>query len=78
MLLEGSSRERLAALRVYLMHGVLDWMFPVDVARTANAALTAGGAQVVYRELDDLSHTWPRDENPRIMDWFLDGSSAAG
>ena len=71
LLLEGTTRERLSALKVYLMHGALDWMFPVDVARTANAALTAAGAGVVYREIADLSHTYPRDENPRIMDWLM-------
>ena len=75
LLLDGTSRERLADLPIYLMHGVLDWMFPVDIARTANAALSAAGAKVVYREIDDLSHTWPRDENPRIVDWFLGGLS---
>ena len=53
------------------MHGVLDWMFPVDIARAADTALRAAGARVVYREIDDLSHTYPRDENPRLMDWFL-------
>ena len=74
ILLEGTSRERVTALDVYLVHGVLDWMFPVDIARTANAALTAAGARVVYREIDDLSHTYPRDENPKIMDWLLAGS----
>ena len=82
LLLDGASRERLTGLPVYLMHGVLDWMFPVDVARTANAALSATGANVVYREIEDLSHTWPRDENPRIVDWFLGdaphGRSAKG
>ena len=71
LLLESVSRERLRGLPIYLMHGALDWMFPVDIARTANEALSAGGANVCYREIDDLSHTWPRDENPRIMDWFL-------
>ena len=71
LLLESLSRERLDGLPIYLIHGALDWMFPVDIARTANAALTAAGADVVYREIDDLSHTYPRDENPRIMDWFL-------
>ena len=70
MLLEGSSPERLGALKVYLMHGVLDWMFPVEMARTANEALSAAGAEVVYREIEDLSHTYPRDENPRILDWL--------
>lgn len=73
LLLEGTTRERLAALNVYLMHGALDWMFPVDVARTANAALTAAGARVVYREIADLSHTYPRDENPKIMGWLMAG-----
>jgi phospholipase/carboxylesterase len=70
-LVERSSAGRLAGLPVYLMHGVLDWMFPVDFARIANAALTRAGAAVLYREIDDLSHTYPQDENPRIMDWFL-------
>ncbi len=73
LLLEGSTPERLRGLPIYLIHGVLDWMFPVDVARTANTALTAAGASVIYREIADLSHTYPRDENPRIMDWFLQG-----
>ena len=71
MLLDGSSAERLRGLQVYLIHGVLDWMFPVEIARTANAALTTAGAEVVYREIEDLSHTYPRDENPRILDWLL-------
>ena len=75
LLLEGTTRERLARLKVYLMHGALDWMFPIDVARTANAALTAAGASVVFREIADLSHTYPRDENPRIMAWLRSPSA---
>jgi phospholipase/carboxylesterase len=50
-------------------------MFPIDVARAADTALRAAGARVIYREIDDLSHTYPRDENPRIMDWFLADNS---
>lgn len=34
-------------------------------------ALEMAGARVVYREVEDLSHTCPRDENPRILDWLL-------
>jgi phospholipase/carboxylesterase len=71
MLLEGASVERLSGLPVYLVHGALDWMFPVDVARMARDALTAAGAAVVYRELQDLSHTYPGEENARILDWFM-------
>jgi hypothetical protein len=28
------------------------------------------GADLVYRELEDLSHTYPREENDRILAWF--------
>ena len=56
---------------IYLVHGALDWMFPVQTARMSRDALQMAGAQVVYREIEDLSHTYPRDENPRILDWLL-------
>ncbi|MEO0981964.1 MAG: phospholipase [Pseudomonadota bacterium] len=71
MLLTMSSTERLKDLPIYLMHGALDWMFPIDMARQANAALSAAGAAVIYREIEDLSHTYPREENAKIMDWLL-------
>ncbi len=71
LLLEGASATRLRDLPVYLVHGALDWMFPVDVARLARDALAAAGADVTYRELADLSHTYPREENARIFDWLL-------
>ena len=45
LLLDGADRDRLSGLPVYLVHGVLDWMFPVDVARIARDALTAAGAR---------------------------------
>jgi phospholipase/carboxylesterase len=56
---------------IYLVHGALDWMFPVEVARQAHDVLVEAGAHVVYRELRDLSHTYPRDENAPILDWLL-------
>ncbi len=56
---------------IYLVHGARDWMFPIDIARTAHAALNAAGATVTYREIADLSHTYPREENAAIMDWFM-------
>ena len=71
MITEIADPERLRDLPIYLMHGALDWMFPIDVARTANEALSAAGAQVEYREIDDLSHTYPVEENPRIFDWLM-------
>ncbi len=72
-LLEVVEGERLKGLPIYLTHGAKDWMFPIDIARTAYRALGSGGADIVYREIRDLSHTYPRDENARILDWFLDG-----
>ncbi len=71
MLLDGASD--LSGRPIYLTHGALDWMFPVDIARMARDALSAAGADVIYREIADLSHTYPRDENPRILDWLIDG-----
>lgn len=71
LILEATNGARVKGLPVYLTHGALDWMFPVDIARTADQALREAGADVVYREIEDLSHTYPSDENPRIMDWFL-------
>jgi len=53
------------------VHGALDWMFPVQIARMGRDALQAAGARVVYREIEDLSHTYPRDENPRILEWLV-------
>jgi len=63
--------ERARGRPIYLVHGVLDWMFPVQVAQQARDVLAAAGAQLVYRELEDLSHTYPRDENPKILDWLM-------
>jgi phospholipase/carboxylesterase len=74
MLLEFLDKERLRGLPLYLIHGALDWMFPVDIARGARASLTGAGVDVVYREIADLSHTYPVEENSRIMDWFLNGT----
>jgi phospholipase/carboxylesterase len=61
---------RIRGLPVYLVQGALDWMFPIEVGRAANQALTMAGADVVFREIADLSHTYPRDENGAILDWF--------
>jgi len=65
-----SDPARLAGLPIYLIHGALDWMFPVQVARTASNVLTAAGARVRYREIRDLSHTYPAEENELIIDWL--------
>jgi len=71
MLMTMAQPRRMLELPVYLVHGALDWMFPVSVARTAYGALDAAGAKVVYRELADLSHAYPREESARMLEWFL-------
>lgn len=71
LLLAMASPQRLAGLPIYLVHGALDWMFPVDGARTAQRTLTAAGAAVTYREIADVSHAWPRDEQAAMLDWFV-------
>ena len=73
MLAAMADPDRLGGLPIHLAHGALDWMFPVTVARGAYEALTDAGAKVTYRELDDLSHTYPRELNPEILAW-MDGA----
>jgi len=59
--------------RIYWVHGALDWMFPVQIAREACKTLTMVGADITLRVIDDLSHTYPREENDRILKWFEPG-----
>ena len=35
--------------------------------------LSAAGAEVTYRELDDLSHTYPREINAEMLAWMNGG-----
>ena len=53
-----------------LTHGALDWMFPVAMAQDAAWSLKAVGADVTYREISDLSHTYPREVNWPILEWL--------
>jgi len=62
--------ERARGVPIYLVHGALDFLFPVDLARYARDELARAGAALEYRELAELSHTYPRSENVRILDWF--------
>jgi phospholipase/carboxylesterase len=70
LMAEIADAERLRGLPVFLVHGRLDWMFPVQVARQTQQLLSAAGAEVTYRELDDLSHSYPREINPAILSWL--------
>ncbi len=63
---------RAAGRRIHLVHGALDWMFPIALAREARDQLVAAGADLVFCEIADLSHAYPREENAHILDWFLE------
>jgi phospholipase/carboxylesterase len=65
-----ASPDRLRRLPIYLVHGALDWMFQVEVARQTHRMLAAAGADIVYRELDDLSHCYPDEINAPILAWL--------
>jgi phospholipase/carboxylesterase len=70
LMAEMASPDRLRGLPIYLVHGALDWMFPVQMAQQTHHMLAAAGADIVYRELDDLSHTYPDEINMLMLAWL--------
>jgi len=70
MLAAMADADRLRGLPIHVAHGVLDWMFSVELAREAKALLSRAGASVSYREIDDLSHTYPRELNAELLAWM--------
>ena len=70
LMAEMADADRLRGLPVFLVHGRLDWMFPVQVARQTNSILSAAGADVTYREIDDRSHCYPREINAEMLNWL--------
>ncbi|MCG8590341.1 MAG: phospholipase [Proteobacteria bacterium] len=62
--------SRAEGRRIYWAHGALDWMFPVALAREACERLREAGARLVYDEVADLSHAYPRERNAAILTWF--------
>jgi phospholipase/carboxylesterase len=55
---------------IFWVHGELDWMFPAGLAREGSELLRKAGAEVNLRVVENLSHTYPREENDRILTWF--------
>ncbi|WGS19852.1 MULTISPECIES: phospholipase [unclassified Bradyrhizobium] len=70
LMAEIADADRLRGLPIFITHGRLDWMFPVQAARQTQGLLSAAGARVIYRELDDLSHAYPREINGEILQWL--------
>jgi phospholipase/carboxylesterase len=70
LLAELADPDRLRGLPIHIVHGALDWMFPVELARQAQYTLASAGAAVTLREVDDLSHAYPRELNGAILTWL--------
>lgn len=71
MLVAMADGQRLRGLPVHIIHGARDWMFPSQMADEAAQYLAARGANVAYRRLDDLSHSFGGDLSAMILDWVL-------
>jgi len=56
--------------QIYLVHGHLDWMFPIETAFMAEQELRSWGANLTFRPLEDVSHSFARHELPALLDWF--------
>jgi phospholipase/carboxylesterase len=72
LMVEIADAERLRGLPIHIVHGRLDWMFPVQTARLTRDVLTAAGANVTYREIENLSHCYPREMNAPILKWLAE------
>jgi phospholipase/carboxylesterase len=70
LLLQMADADRMRELPIHIIHGALDWMFPVELARQAQRVLARAGAKVTYREIQDLSHTYPREMNAELVAWL--------
>lgn len=70
LMAEAAGPARIDGLPIHIVHGALDWMFPVEVARHTRDALAKAGAAVTYREIADLSHSYPREINRELLAWM--------
>ncbi len=71
LLAQITDAERVRGLPIHIVHGALDWMFPSSMAREAERVLTQAGADVTFREVTDLSHTYPREMNAAMLAWLM-------
>ncbi len=71
MLVAMADTERMRGLPLHILHGGRDWMFPCQMAEDAAKHFIAAGANVTYRPIADLSHTYGTDLSTMILDWLL-------
>lgn len=71
MLVPATNPSRMKGLPIHIMHGVHDWMFRLEMADDAARLFTTAGANVTYRRVTDLGHTYGMDLSTVILDWLL-------
>lgn len=64
-----ADKDRVKDLPVHIVHGGQDWMFPAEMAQGAHLWFQSAEANVKYREIPDLSHTYASELNGDILDW---------
>lgn len=67
---QGANVARTRGKPFYLVHGSLDYMFPVENSYRARDYLLHVGADVEYHEVAHLSHNWAARECLEILPWF--------
>ena len=71
MLVQMADETRLNGLPIHIVHGALDWMFPVDMAREAERYFSGvGRCGDVSRNRGSQPHLSGRRELASILDWL--------
>ncbi len=56
--------------RILWVHGAQDWIFPLNWTVQSCRNLHQAGADIKLKVIEDLAHTYPREANATILDWF--------
>lgn len=56
--------------KILWVHGAQDWIFPVGWTVQSCKDLRQAGADIKLKVIEDLAHTYPREANAAILDWF--------
>lgn len=56
--------------RILWVHGAQDWIFPLGWTVQACKELLHAGVDIKLKVIDDLAHTYPREANEAILQWF--------
>lgn len=62
--------------RIFWIHGAQDWIFSPERTVWACRELRQAGADIKLSLIDDLAHTYPREANATLLEWFgINGGS---